>query len=86
MKKKESTSDPAFVSGTLKTAFVRRFGTNPAAAAEPIPFPYYLCWDRLGRRGQRCKIIRRTPQTVQVEFEDGFKSVISRQAIRQFKP
>lgn len=82
MKKKLRTSDERAFDATLKSA-IMRLGTNPATAATPIPFPYVLYWDRLGRKGQPCKIIRQTTRTAQVEFQDGVKTVLNRQAIRR---
>ena len=82
MKKKLRTSEERRFDASLKTA-IMRLGTNPATAAKPIPYPYYLAWDKLGRKGQRCKIIRQTTRTAQVQFEDGFTSVLNRQAIRR---
>ena len=70
MKKKERSSEEKHFDATLKTAILS-LGTNPATQAEPIPFPYVLVWDRLGRKGQRCKILRQTTRTAQIKFEDG---------------
>lgn len=54
---------------------------------------YVLIHDRLGRKGQRCRILPPTlPATqklakhspiVMVEFEDGYKTILSRMAIRR---
>jgi hypothetical protein len=44
-------------------------------------FPHILRWDRLGRKGQRCKIIRTHNATCQVEFPDGFVAALSRRAL-----
>jgi hypothetical protein len=82
VKKKERSSDDRAFDASLKSA-IMRLGPNPTAAAEPTPFPYVLVWDRLGRKGQRVKIIRQTTRTAQIKFEDGFTAVINRQAIRR---
>jgi hypothetical protein len=83
LRKKDRTSEEKQFDGMLKTA-MRRLGPNPQADAAPIPlYPYVLCWDRLGRKGQRVTIIRQSTQTAQVRFEDGFTTVINRQALRR---
>lgn len=46
------------------------------------PFPYVLLHDRLGRKGQRCRIVK-PGRIVMVEFEDGFRSILSRMALRR---
>lgn len=52
---------------------------------ETEPFPHTLCWDRLGRQGQRCEIIgtRSTVSDVQIRFEDGFTAIVKRTALRR---
>lgn len=52
---------------------------------EESPFPHVLCWDRLGRKDQRCEIIgtRGTLSSVQVRFEDGFTAIVKRGALRR---
>jgi hypothetical protein len=82
VKKKLRTSEEKQFDASLKSA-IRFLGTNPAAQDEPIPFPYVLVWDRLGRKGQRCKILRQTTRTAQVMFDDGCTTVINRQALRR---
>jgi hypothetical protein len=82
LRKKDRTSEEKQFDGMLKTA-MRRLGPNPQADVPPIPFPYVLCWDRLGRKGQRVEIIRQSTQTAQVRFEDGFITILNRQALRR---
>lgn len=48
----------------------------------PTPFPYFLAWNRLGRKGQACKITANNQKTCSVEFEDGFFYIFDRRAIR----
>lgn len=61
-----------------------RLGTQPSHEAEPQnPFPYVLYWDKLERKGQRCRILKPGPRVMLVEFEDGFKHTINRMAIRR---
>jgi hypothetical protein len=56
-----------------------------ARPSEPMPFPYIFRGLNLGQyRGQRCKVIsdpRRN--TVQIEFEDGFKALVTRYVLRR---
>lgn len=49
------------------------------------PFPHVLFWDRLGRKGQKCRVItpRQNASSVQVQFEDGFIAVVNRRSIRR---
>lgn len=82
MKKKDRTSEEKQFDGMLKTA-MKRLGPNPQTAEPPTPFPYVLVWDRLGRKGQRVKITRQSAKTAQIKFEDGFTTVINRQALRR---
>jgi len=65
-----------------KVGIMRLGGTNPATET-PIPFPYVLYWDKLGRKGQRCTIIVANTRTCRVRFEDGFEAVLNRQSIRR---
>lgn len=85
MRRKDRSSDEKRFDAMVKTG-IERLGTNPQEPTPKIPFPYVLVWDRLGRKGQRCTIIRLTTRTAQVRFEDGFTSVLNRQAIRRYKP
>jgi hypothetical protein len=82
LRKKDRTNEEKQFDAKIKTA-MRKLGPNPQADATPIPFPYFLAWDRLGRKGQRVTIIRQSTQTAQVRFEDGFTTVINRQALRR---
>jgi hypothetical protein len=82
LKKKDRTSEEKQFDDKLKTA-MKRLGPNPQTVAPPIPFPYTLVWDRLGRKGQRVAIIRQSTKTAQIKFEDGFTTVINRQALRR---
>jgi hypothetical protein len=82
MKKRDRTSEERKWDDMLKTA-VMRLGPNPQTEAQPTPFPYVLAWDRLGRKGQRVKIIRQSLQIAHVMFEDGFTANLARQALRR---
>jgi hypothetical protein len=47
-------------------------------------FPYIYFWNRMGRNGQRCAVTARGKMnSCCVEFEDGFKAITSRNAIRR---
>lgn len=83
MKKKLRTSDEKRWDGIVKTA-IMRLGPNPTTHEGPTPFPYVLVWDRLGRKGKRVRILRQTTRTAHIQFEDdGFTTVINRQALRR---
>lgn len=82
MQRKERNSEEKLADKLTRTGIMRLGGTNPATP-DPTPFPYVLYWDRQGRKGQLCRIIRQTSQTAQIEFEDGHKTVVSRRAIRR---
>ena len=83
MRKKDRTSEEKHWDGMVKTA-IMALGTNPASMKAQIPFPYVLVWDTLGRKGQRCKVLRRNPMRIQVQFEDGYTATLDRRAIRQY--
>lgn len=47
-------------------------------------FPYIYFWNRMDRKGQRCAVTARGKMnSCRVEFEDGFKAITSRNAIRR---
>jgi hypothetical protein len=47
-------------------------------------YPYIFYWNRLGRKGQRCKVTARGKlNSCRVEFEDGFVVITSRNAVRK---
>jgi len=49
-------------------------------------FPYRYAWNRMGRKGQRCAVlVRGAMNSCLVEFEDGFRAVTSRNALRRAK-
>ena len=50
------------------------------------PYPYVYRWNRMGRKGQRCRIMARGGMnSVCIEFEDGFRAVSSGNAVRKAK-
>ena len=47
-------------------------------------WPYRYAWNRMGRKGQHCRVlVRGRMNSCLVEFEDGFRAVTSRNAIRK---
>jgi hypothetical protein len=62
---------------------IMHLGATPTAPAEPNPYRHVLKWDRLGRMGQSCRILKQRGTLAQIEFEDGFVAAINRQAIRR---
>lgn len=82
MLKRNRTSEEKSADAKIR-AGIMRLGPTPIAAESATPFPYYLAWDKQGRKGQRCTIIRQTQRTCQVRFEDGHVTVLNRQAIRR---
>ena len=51
-----------------------------------MEYPYFYAWNRCGRKGQACKVTARGKMnSCRVEFEDGFKMITSRNAIRKRK-
>lgn len=50
-------------------------------------WPYIYFWHRCGRKDQPCKVTARGKMnSCRVEFQDGFKMITSRNAIRKAKP
>jgi hypothetical protein len=48
--------------------------------------PYIYRWDRQGRKGQRCNVTARgAMNSCRVEFDDGYRMITSRNAIRKAK-
>ena len=47
-------------------------------------FRYVYAWNRMERKGQPCRVIVRAKMnSCLIEFEDGFKAVTSRNALRR---
>lgn len=48
---------------------------------------YLYAWNRCGRKGQACNLLARgTMNSCLLEFEDGFRMVTSRNALRRLTP
>jgi hypothetical protein len=97
MRKKDRSSEEKQFDGMVKRGLMR-LGENPNPSSserngfevtkphQPTrTYPHVLVWDRLGRKGQRCKVLRVKGNLyrTQVEFEDGFVAVVERMAIRR---
>lgn len=85
MLKRDRTSDEKRFDAMMKSG-LRRLGSDEANPDRTHnPFPHVVFWDVLGRKGQRCQVIKptRLASKVQVKFEDGFEAVIDRRAIRR---
>jgi hypothetical protein len=49
-----------------------------------MDFPYIYCLNRQGRKGQRCRVTARGKlNSCCVEFEDGYRMITSRTALRR---
>lgn len=49
-------------------------------------FAYVYFWHRMGRKNHRCAVLARgSMNSCLVEFEDGFKAVTSRNALRKYQ-
>ena len=47
-------------------------------------YPYRYAWNRMDRKGKLCRVLcRGKMNSCLVEFEDGFKAVTSRNALRR---
>jgi len=85
MLKRERTSEEKHWDAIVKDG-LRRLGSDDANPDRTHkPFPHTLFWDVLGRKGQRCLVIKpgRLTSKVQVKFEDGFQAIVDRRAIRR---
>ncbi len=61
-------------------------GQNDEGTHFPIAFPLLFYWRRMGRKGQRCRVlVRGGMNSALVEFEDGYRVVTSRNALRSVK-
>jgi hypothetical protein len=77
------------------SSYQRSRAGNQDAATRPADFgcegvlmeyPYFYAWNRMGRKGQFFRVIfRGTMNSCLIEFEDGFRAVTSRNAIRKRK-
>lgn len=95
MLKRDRTYEERRFDAMLKTG-LRCLGESPSGVtrsevAESLgpsnnTYSQVLYWDRMGRKGQKCRIVnpdKNSGRNVQVQFEDGFIAVINRRAIRR---
>lgn len=86
MLKRDRTGEERRIDKLTKCA-IMRLGAQPShEAATPNPYPYFLQWDKLGRKGQRCRIVKPGWKIVLVEFEDGFRHTVNKMAVRRADP
>jgi hypothetical protein len=99
--KRERTSDEKHIDRIVKSGLMR-LGENPNPSSSerngfavtephrpPNPYQHYLFWDRMGRKGQSCRIInpdQKNARSLQIQFEDGHTAVVNRRAIRRRIP
>jgi hypothetical protein len=82
MRKKDRNCEEKLFDATLK-AGIQHLG-QPSEPDDPKAFRHVLVWDRLGRRGQACRILKQSGPLAQIEFEkDGYVTQINRMAIRR---
>lgn len=85
MLRKDRTSEEKQADRIMRSGLLR-LGEQHTAESTPKPFPHYLFWDVLGRKGQRCRVINpdyTASSKIQIEFEDGAVVVVDRRAIRR---
>lgn len=83
MRKKDRTPEEKHSDSLMRTGIMLLGAQSSHEAATPNPFPYVLFWDKLERKGQRCRILKPGPRVLLVEFEDGFRHTVNRMAIRR---
>jgi hypothetical protein len=86
MLRRDRTSEEKQVDRIFKGGMPKLGAAQTPTESTPKPFPHYLFWDVMGRKGQRCRVVnpdRTASSRIQVEFEDGAIVVVSRLAIRR---
>jgi hypothetical protein len=71
-----------------KASRARARAAVPTTSASGVPpaTRYVFRWNRLGRKGQTCRLIARgTMNSCLLEFDDGWRMVTSRNAIAKLK-
>ena len=68
--------------GTIHQEKVQRGDAWEETVSE---YPYIYFWNRMGRKGERCRVLIRVKamNTCMVEFDDGFLAITSRNALRK---
>jgi hypothetical protein len=85
MLKRDRTPEEKKADGIMKTAILRLGPNSPTPEEPPTPYPYICLWDRDGRKGQRCAIVKTTTKMAFVRFVDGHELVINRMALRRYR-
>jgi hypothetical protein len=85
MLKRDRTSEEKHIDAIMKSGLRRLGDESPNPNRAPNPFPHYVFWDVLGRKGERCQIVKpaRLASKVQVRFKDGSVAIVNRRAIRR---
>lgn len=85
MLKRDRSSEERRFDAMMKSGLKKLGDESPNPDRTPNPFPHYVLWDVLGRKGESCQIVKptRLVSKVQVRFKDGFEAVIDRRAIRR---
>lgn len=83
MLKRDRTAEEKHIDKLTRSAMMLLGAQSSHEAATPNPFPYVLYWDKLGRKGQRCRILKPGPRIVLLEFSDGFRHTMNKMAIRR---
>lgn len=85
MLRRDRTSEEKRVDAIMKDGLLK-LGAEPSTENTPKPFPHFLSWHVLGRKGQRCRVVNPdypSSSKIQVQFEDGAIFVVNRLAIRR---
>lgn len=78
-------ADAVMIVELYLTRRVRRARAHGAAMSTSSSGARYVFrWNRLGRKGQRCRVTARgTMNSCRLEFDDGFVMITSRNAIKR---
>lgn len=69
---------------TATRARARAVVPRRSASGVPLDTRYVFRWDRCGRKGHQCRVIARgRMNSCLLEFEDGWRMVTSRNALRR---
>lgn len=72
---------------TATPARARVAAPKSSAGGHPPATRYVYAWNRCGRKGQTCKLLARgAMNSCLLEFDDGFRMVTSRNALRRTNP
>lgn len=75
--------DPRASDGSIGTAST---APGPPICLSKIDVTHVYYWNRMGRKGQLCRVIvRGKMNSCLVEFEDGYLAITSRNAVRKVK-